>query len=368
MSAGGDMNKSLLVVLVGILGVLTPEAHAQNPALCSPQQPTQCLNGVSASVTSFDTLRIGTLSPREWKEEDKKRKYAGFGHVRVAASEGLSGLLGPDGASGWGVWAGYGRSSFESSVAVAPYDARLDSFRIGLDRLFGGRYVLGVALVADRLDTTTRFNGGGQDADTTTLAPYLTIIVNDTVSVDLNGGWGRGSLSQNRIDPTSVPGVPSILTADFDARRRFGSITLNAIRSIGDWSVGGRIGYLHSREDQDGYTEAGGPSARAVRERNLKLGQIFLGGDAAYRFTDRFEAYGGGIFRRDTTRDDGSTAGGLPNAVGNPQPSDRTEWEWALGMRFFGQRGLTLGAEWIKTTGRDRFDHHGVNLLVRLDM
>jgi hypothetical protein len=362
------MNRFPFVIVASFLALWVPGVHAQNPDLCSPQRPNQCLNGVSASVTSFDALRIGTVSPREWKEDERRKKHAGIGRIRVAASEGIAGLLTQDGSSGWGTWAGYGRSSFEGSFAAAPYDATLDSFRLGVDRLFGGRYVLGAALVFDRLDTTTRFNGGGQDADTTTLAPYLTIIVNDIVSVDLNGGWGRMSANQNRLDPASIPGAPSVLTADFDARRRFGSITLNAVHPVGNWNLGGRVGYLLSREDQDAYTEAGGPSARTVRERNLKLGQLFLGGDAAYRFTNSFELYGAGIFRRDTTRDDGSSAGGLPNAVGNPQSSDRTEWDWALGLRFFGQRGMTLGAEWVKTTGRDRFKHHGVNLLVRLEL
>jgi outer membrane autotransporter protein len=361
------MKTFAVVISAGVLVLSAASVRAQNPDLCSAHQPAQCLNGVSASVTSFDAMRIGVVNPRDWKEEEKKKKQAGIARIRLAASETLPGLLSPD-TGGWGLWAGYGRSRFEGTVPVAPYDARLDSLRLGMDRLFAGRYVLGAALVLDRLDTTTRFNGGGQDADTTTLAPYFTVIINDTLSLDFNAGWGRTSASQSRIDPASVPGLPSILRADFDAHRIFGSATLNAIKPAGNWVFGGRAGYLHSREDQDAYQETGGPSARAVRERNLKLGQLYAGGDATYRLGGNFEAYGGGLFRRDTTRDDGSSAGGLPNAVGNPQPGDRTEWEWTLGLRFFASPRVTFGAEWLKTTGRDRFKHHGVNLLLRLDL
>src|SRR5688572_21531908 len=342
-------------------------AHPADPNLCSPQLPAECLNGVSSSVTALDTLRISTRKPPEGKEEEERRKRAALGPLHVAAAQGTSGLLAEDTAAGWGVWGGYGRARFEGSVAVAPYTAKLHSARLGADKTLGERFILGAALIFDRLDTDTRFNGGGQDADTTTFAPYLVFRVNDVVSIDLNAGTGRVDADQHRIDPASAPGAPRILTASFDGRRKFWSATFNAMKPIGDWTVGGRVGYLDSREDQDGYTETGGPSARTVLERNLKLAQVFAGVDAAYRFHDNLELYAGGIYRRDSSRDDGGTAGGLPSAVGSTQPSDRTESEWTLGVRFFGGRSLTLGAEWVKTTGRDRFKHDAINLLARYD-
>ena len=361
------MKRILYALCAAGLSSAFPAVHAADPDLCSPQRPAECLNGVSSSVTALDTLRISTRKPPEGKDEEERRKRAALGPIHVAAGQGASGLLSEDAAAGWGIWAGYGRAKFEGSVAVAPYTAKLHSARVGVDKTLGDRLILGAAVIFDRLDTDTRFNGGGQDADTTTVAPYLVVRFSDVVSLDLNAGYGRVDADQRRIDPASVPGAPNILTASFDGRRKFWSATLNALKPIGDWVVGGRVGYLHSREDQDGYTETGGPSARTVRDRNLKLAQIFAGLDAAYRFHDSFEVYGAGIFRRDSSRDDGGTAGGLPSAVGSTQPSDRTESEWTLGLRFFGGRALTLGAEWVKTTGRDRFKHDAVNLLARYD-
>lgn len=361
------MNRPLPALLCAAF-VLGPAAvQAADPDLCSALEPSACLNGVSSSVTGFAALRVGSLVADDRREAEKKKKQAGLARFHVAAADGVSGLLAQD-TGGWGVWMGYSRASFEGKVAVAPYDARLNSLRVGADRLLASRYVLGAALVFDRLDTTTRFNGGGQDTDATMLAPYFSVLITDAVSLDFNAGYGRTSASQNRIDPTSVPGAPNILTARYDGTRYFGSITGNHFRSYGNWTVGSRAGYLYSRENQDAYTETGGPSARTVLKRNLKLGQVFLGADAGYRLAGNFEVYGAGIFRRDVQRDDGSAAGGLPNAVGSTQPDDRSEWEWALGMRFFATRGTTLGAEFVKTTGRDRFGHHALNLLLRIDL
>jgi hypothetical protein len=356
-----------LTIICGVFVLGAGMARAADPDLCSALQPSACLNGVSSSVTSFAALRVTSLVADDRREAEKKKKQAALAPFHVAAAPGASGLLGQD-AGGWGVWAGYSRASFEGRVAVAPYDAKLDSVRLGADRLFSNRYVLGAALVVDRLDTTTRFNGGGQDVDSTTLAPYFTILVTDRVSVDFNAGYGRMRAKQNRIDPASAPGAPNILTASYDGDRYFGSVTGNYMQSHGDWVFGSRAGYLYSRENQDAYTETGGPSARSVLKRNLKLGQVFLGADAGYRAGGNVELYGVGLYRRDVQRNDGSSAGGLPNAVGSTQPDDRTEWEWALGLRFFAARGATFAAEFVKTTGRDRFGHHAVNLLLRFDL
>lgn len=369
------MKYTTLAVVGCMLAITGAAAQAQtntpgapDPNLCSALSPRDCLNGVSSAVTSFAALRVGAVGPEDPREREKKKRQAGIERIHVAAADKVAGLIAPD-VGGWGLWAGYGRASFEGRVPVAPYDAKLHSLKLGLDRqLGGGRYVLGAALVVDRLDTTTRFNGGGQDVDATTVVPYLTILVGDAVSIDFNAGYGRSSASQNRIDPLSVPGSPSILRADYDGNRRFGSVTVNGIRGVGNWTFGGRAGYLYTREDQDAYTETGGPSARTVLERNLRLGQVYVGADAGYRFANNLEVYGVGIFRRDVQRNDGSDAGGLPNAVGSTQPADRSEWEWALGMRFFATRAATLGAEWVRTTGRDQFRHHAVNVLLRFEM
>lgn len=349
------------------IAISSAGAYAANPDLCSPAQPAECLDGVSASATSLATLRVSLAKAPEGRDEEKKKeKQAVFRPIAVAAAEKVSALLGEDPSSGWAAWASYGRSSYGSRSTVLPSNATLYSLRLGADRLIRERYSVGAAVVAERLNVTTRFNGGAEDGNGIMLAPYFTILASDAVSIDLNAGLGKVSERQNRIDPASVPGTPSILTSGYDARRRFHSVTVNGMREIGNWVLGGRIGYIDSRENQDGYTELGGPSARTVRERTIRLRQVLVGIDAAYRLPQNFEVYGTGLHRRDLTLDDGGGGGGLP-ALGSSGPADRTQWDWTLGLRFFSSRGMTLAAEWVKTTGRELFVHRAVNVLARFE-
>jgi hypothetical protein len=353
-------------LLAGPLAALAQTSA--DPERCNTQTPQFCLNGVSNAVTALDSLRVSAVSPQQTAEEerDRRKKQAAGAPLVIAASEKVSGL-GGGGDGPWAIWASYGKSKYSSSVAVAPYDGDLDTLRIGVDRLFAGRYSLGIAALVDRLDTTTRYNGGGQDVDGYAVVPYFTWLISDRFSLDLNAGAGRSDATQNRIDPAGVPGSPSILTSSYKARRGFWSATFNGIHSAGDWTFGGRAGYLYAREEQDGYQETGGPSARNVASRTVYLGQLFAGADAAYRFAGGFEAHLAAVYRYDSTRDDGRAGGGLPAAVGATQPSDRSEWDWTVGLRWYGARGLTLAAEYLKTEGRDQFKNQTVNLLARYE-
>jgi len=361
------MKTRTIVAALVLSSASFPAAAQSDPNRCSAQEPSFCLNGVSNAVTALDSLRVALPGGRERAEQDderKLRKRAASRRIIVAAADKVAGLGAPD---PWGFWVSYGRSRYDGSVPVAPYDADLDTVRLGVDRFLGGRYLLGLALLVERLDTRTRYNGGGQDVDGATVAPYFSWLIDDRFSLDLNAGYGTSDATQNRIDPTSAPGAPSILRASYDARRSFASATLNALTSRGEWSLGGRAGLLHSEEKQDGFTETGGPSARTVRGRTVRLGQFFLGGDAAYAFGNGLEAQAALVYRKDVKRNDGRDGGGLPAAVGATQPDDKDEWEWSLGLRYFARRNVTLAIEYLRTEGRERFDHEALNLLVRLE-
>ena len=288
--------------------------------------------------------------------------------LHVAAAGGAAGLLAADQQStAWGLWASYGKSKFEGNVPAVPYRADLDSVRLGADRSFGPRHVLGAALTVERMDTKTRFNGGGQDSDAYMITPYYLFVLNETFSVDVNAGVGRNKVKQNRIDPTSTAGAPQILSSSFDGTRYFASGTLTGSRNVGNVLLGGRAGYLEARERQDGYTESGGPSALPVSRRTLKLGQVFGILDAGYALTANLEVYASGAVRHDVRLSDGGTGGGLPGG-GNPVPGDRTGYDLTLGLRFFGYRGISGYAEVMKVLGRDQLEHKALNLLVRMDL
>jgi hypothetical protein len=189
-------------------------------------------------------------------------------------------------------------------------------------------------------------------------------MLNESFSIDFNAGLGRNKVNQSRVDPATG----GTLASNFDGTRYFISGTLNGSRTVGSFTFGGRGGYLHAVENQDAYTESGGPSARSVNKRHLKLAQAYVGGDLSYAFTSMFEAYTSVVLRHDLSRNDGSGSGGLPNAVGAAVPTDRTGYDVTGGLRLFAAKGFSGYAEYVKTLGRDQFRQHAINLLVRIDL
>ena len=306
-------------------------------------------------MTSLDSLRINLdVNP---SGSDDSENVEG----QISLDNRLRSRAAGDGFSGWSVWGGYTYSDFES-VTRAPYEATLHGFVIGADTLFTDQLLFGVFAGYDALQTDTTFNGGGQDVDGVTAGPYIAYLFNDTFSADVTLGYSYLKTDQDRIDPANA----GTLQVDFSADRAFLVMNLNAVHYLGDVLLGGRVGYLYAREDQNGYTETGGPSARTVGDRRLTLSQAYIGGDIAYGIGD-FEPYAHAVYRYDVTVNDGASAGGLPGAFGNPQPQDPDEVQWGLGLRYFGSGGVTGQVEWVTTVGRDLFDEDSITFLLRVD-
>ena len=351
------MRSPLLRVAVSVISfaIVSPLAVAQVSTECNRQTPTNCLDGVGAGVTSLDSLRVNL--DIDATGADDAESIEG----QASLSDRLRSRAAGDGLSGWSVWGGYSYSDFES-VTRAPYEATLHNFTIGTDTLFTDQFLFGVFASYEALNTDTTFNGGGQNVDGITAGPYFAYLFNDTFSADVSLGYSYLKTDQDRIDPADA----STLAIDFSADRAFLVLNFNAVHYLGDVLLGGRVGYLYAREDQNGYTETGGPSARTVRDRRLTLGQAYIGGDIAYGLGN-FEPYAHGVYRYDVTVNDGAAAGGLPGAFGNPQPQDPDEIEWGLGLRYFGFGGVTAQVEWMTTVGRELFDQDSVTFLLRMD-
>ncbi len=350
------MCRALLWIAVSAIsfGALVPTVMATTSTECNRQNPQNCLDGVGSGVASLDSLRVTTIEPSGADDSETREGQASL-------SERLRTRAAGDGLSGWSVWGGYTYSDFES-VTRAPYEATLHNFVIGADTLFTDRFLFGMYAGYESLDVDTTFNGGGQDVDGITAGPYLAYLFNDTFSADLTLGYTYLNTDQDRVDPADA----STLTVDFSADRAFVVLNFNAVHYLGDVFLGGRVGYLYAREEQNGYTETGGPSARTVLDRGLTLGQAYVGGDIAYGFGS-FEPYAHGVYRYDVSVDDGANAGGLPGAFGNPVPNDPDEIQWGLGLRYFGPSGITGQVEWVTTVGRELFDEDSITLLLRVD-
>lgn len=359
------LETSVLLAMAALYGV---HAHATesfpsspiDDESCSREFPENCLNGVTNAVTSIDALRVtGVRVAETTREKGEAEQHAAL--VYPGAAGGLP--AGETTFGGFGVWAGYNRASFDSSFPVAPYDATLDAVTVGVDRLFQDRFLLGVAIGYEQTESRTFFNGGGQETDGVLVAPYAAWLIDEVWSVDVSGGYTALDTDQTRIDPVTG----GILRGEFDADRWFVAGNLNAVVRHGDWVLGARAGILYTDEEQDGFDEVGGPSARSLGERNVDLTQASVGFDAGYSL-GAFEPYALVGYRNDLSRDDGRDAGGLPAATGPTQADDDDEVEVGLGLRYFGDGALSGGFEWIWTTGREDFDNNSLMLTLRLDL
>lgn len=358
----------LATALLAVLATL-PAAATEllepllDPDQCAVEQPENCLNGVTTAVTTVDALRVAGNRTADSLRESQEEKL-GSGAV-VWRDGGGSGLAAGDLGGGWGVWASYGRSNLRSDVTVAPYDASINSWTLGVDRLFAERFVVGLAVSYEDVSTSSFYNAGGSDSDGFTFAPYAAVLINDVFSVDVTGGYASLEYDQNRVDPAAPVGTR--LLGAFDADRFFVAANVNALVTTGQWVFAARAGMLYTEEDQDAYTETGGPSARFVGARNVDLAQAMAGLDIGYGIGD-FEPYATFAYRNDLGRDTGRAAGGLPSATGPTQADDDDEFEAGFGLRYFGDSGLSGTFEWIATLGRRRFDNNSFMMTLRLDL
>ncbi len=326
---------------------------------CSEENHELCLNGVSTSVTNGASLRS---SATEMSEVARRRsdQADAKGGESVAWRGSQRGLAAGDemdmGGSVFGIWGNYSYNDFDSDYSFQgqslAYDADANRFMIGIDRLFAGRFLLGVAGGYQSIDTDTDFNGGGQDSDGGTIAPYAAFLINDYFSLDLSGGYSWTDYDQDRISP--VDGTK--IRGNFDGESWFVATNLNWFMAVDNFVFGAKAGYLYTEEEQDAYTETGVSSTRAVQRRNIDLAQVVAGAEIAYAGAGAYEPFFMAEYRNDLSRDDDNRAGGLPGAFTSVRPKDDDEVQLNLGVRYYTTWGVIATFEYQRVEGRSHFD------------
>jgi len=339
----------------------------QNVLACDREFFDECLDGVGPAVTNSDSLKTSTfrISNGIHQRSDEGDN--------LASADSETGLSSGELFTGWSIWAAYNRSKFDadlplvnaldangSSVAVASYDADLDGFTIGADTLLSSKFLLGLAIGYEQSDILTDYNGGDNESDGFTFAPYAAYLISSNFSVDLAAGYSTLDYNTDRIDNSNG----NILRGSFDSDRWFIASNLNATFNYQNWFLGGRLGYLHTEERQDAYFETGGPRARTIKERRVELSQLLLSIDASYSLGS-FEPYAIVTYLNDLNREEGEEAGGLPGGV-SATISDDDEIQYGLGVRLF-SNSISGSLEWNKTVGRADFNGDAVMLTLRAD-
>jgi len=268
--------------------------------------------------------------------------------------EGATGLNAGDGSTvPYGVWGNYTYSDFDNDLSSTAFDGDTHSFLGGLDFAFWENTVLGVAFGYDNGDIDTTFNGGNQDTDTYTIAPYFGALLTDNLSLDFNVGYSRVEFDQFRVEPNSTARI----TSSPDADRWFGALNLNGITYYDNWILGARVGALWAKSVIDSYTESDGTPVAQTRN---KLGSGSIAGDVAYSYKN-FEPFVNVSYQYDFELTELTVTTG-------PQPSnDRDDVLMRVGVRYFDKNGISGNLEYSKRFDRDDFDEDTISFTLRAD-
>ena len=333
-------------------------------------QSNSCVDGVAAGSFGSEGLRTSSMH-----FTNDLKNNSGDSSVTFFGESNLNGLAAGERFNGWGLWASASHNVFdgdnnpEAGGAIGAtklvYNADTTSMLFGADRFVTDRLILGLAAGYESTDVFTFFNGGNTDTEGFTVAPYAAFLINDMFSVDV--AFGYTSL-ENDTDRLQL-GTGATLLGEFDSDRYFATTNLNVAHTNGNWYTGGRIGYLYSYEEQDGYTETGGTgggaAARTVGSRNIHISQLILGGEVAYNF-GRQEPYVGATYVYDLSRGIGRNAGGLPGGVA-PDFDDEDEIRLNAGVRYFATY-FTAVVDVTHVVSRNNFDSTSAMLTVRTDL
>ena len=253
-----------------------------------------------------------------------------------------------------GVWASYNYRDIENDFNATAFESTHHTGLLGIDYSPNKQLVIGVALAYENSETDTTFNQGELESDGFTVSPYVGILLDDNWSLDASMGWSFITNDQFRTDP----GTNTRVTSDPDTDRFFLSANLNGFSYLGNWILGGRLGFIYANSKTDGFTESNGV---VIGQRRTKLGQLRVGGDIAYSIGN-WEPYVSAIYEYDYMFDEIVIAGG-----GAQPANDRDDLLLGTGFRFFNKDGLSANLQYNKRVLREDFDENMVSFTIRYD-
>ncbi len=252
-----------------------------------------------------------------------------------------------------GVWLNYNYTATENDFSRTAFESDSHNIIGGADYSPTNDYILGIAFSYESSETDTTFNQGNLESDGITFVPYLGILFNDTWSMDASFGYSWLSNDQYRV----ATGTTTRITSNPDSNRWFYSMNLNGITYYNNWIIGGRAGVLFAENETEAFSESDGTS---VFERETTLGELAIGGDIAYSFSE-FEPYLGAVYEYDFVFDEIVLTNGLQPA------NDRDDILLSGGFRYFGKQGLTANFEYSKRLLREEFVEDSIRMTVRYD-
>ena len=253
-----------------------------------------------------------------------------------------SGMAAGGGDGRLGVWVSGGWSQIEDELSSTAFDGNLYNVLVGGDYQFNDRFLGGVALGYESGDIDTSYNTGNIESDGFTIAPYAGYVLNRYLTLDVSGGYTFADYDMVRNPAAGAP-----VTGSTEGDRWFVGGNLNGYYAINRVTLGGRVGYLYTKEEQDAFTESNGT---AIGQNDISIGQFRVGGTVGYSL-GKVEPYVTGTYVYDVQQEK------ITVAPGQAQPqNDRSGIDVGGGIRFSLSDRVTGGFEGTTHVGRDDFN------------
>ena len=359
----------------GVRGTISSECALQHSGTSDPARQAEIERTCSATnagtrvTTAEQQRRLLEDTPIKEQREWEREHY----------SSGTYSALSPDGTgmnaggtfNNIGVWGSFNSGNVDNDFVFSPYDMTSRGFMVGADFQPMENAVLGLSAGYNHDDIETTFNGGKVKTDTATVAAYGAMALAGGLSVDAVLGYSDLNTTQNRLslfiagfsDPFAAlaPGTP--IDSDVDATRLFGAINLNGFWNPRHFLVSATVGYLYSETDQDSFTESGGGVSVTRPGETFVLSQWHAGATLGYDFGTFLEPYAGADYSYDISREEVTVGTGLQQPA-----NDRSELIYRIGMRYYGDNGISAALEWNANALRQDIDSNGLMLTLRLDL
>jgi hypothetical protein len=267
-----------------------------------------------------------------------------------------SGIGGGGNSESW--WISAATNSLENTFSRTAFYGATHNLLAGFDLTRSDKYVFGVSVGHEASNFVTTFNTGNEKTRGFNINPYFALLLSDTWSLDLIGGYGQFNTNQSRtIGSPTVPLATVAVDSEFESKRGFISTNLTNVSTWGNWRLTGSLGYLASRREHDAYVESDG---NAVAESKQTSEQWNLLGEAAYG-RGNSEAFFGAMY--ENTRDPQK----IVFTTGEQPANDPDSVLLTAGWRHFG-KGLTANFVFSSRVAQEQVKEYGFSMMLRIDL
>jgi hypothetical protein len=318
------------------------------------------------------TIRTQLLSHRRPKSSEKVTQAGRMLAANADASSRsdvnylAAALNDPSGAgsgSGGGgdsenLWISAATNSLENEFSRTAFYGATHNLLAGFDLTRSDKYVLGVSVGHEASNFVTTFNTGNERTRGFNLNPYFALLLSDTWSLDLIGGYGQFNTRQSRtLGSLTVPLATVAVDSEFSSKRGFVSTNLTNVSTWGNWKLTGSLGYLGTRREQEAYVESNGNAVASARQTSKQWNLL---GEAAYG-RGNSETFVGLMY--ENTRDPQK----VQFATGEQPANDPDSALLTAGWRYVG-KGLTGSFVFSSRQAQKQVTEYGFSMMLRVDL